>query len=159
MKILVAYYSRTGKTRNVARDIASKLSADIDEIIDKKKRAGIAAFFEASKDAQKENLTELEEIKKDPAEYDLIIIGTPIWDDTVSTPVRSYLFKYKERFPGKIAFFTTSRLTEADIAVKKMEAIIGKAAVAFMGFSLFLGDLSKEKKDGKIQDLVSSLNQ
>jgi flavodoxin len=137
-KILVVYYSRTGTTKEVAQEIASKLNADIEEIIDKKDRSGVLGFFAASKDAKNENLTELAEMKKNPKEYNLIIIGTPVWDETVSTPVRTYLIKYKDSLPEKVAFFTTSRATEAEIVVKKMEKIIGKSAVSFTGFSSFI---------------------
>ena len=40
MKILVAYYSRTGTTRKVAETIAGILKCDIEEVLDKKSRFG-----------------------------------------------------------------------------------------------------------------------
>lgn len=158
-KILVVYYSRTGTTKKVAQDIASKLKADIEEIIDKKDRSGLAGLEACDKDAKSEKLTELAEMKTNPKDYDLIIIGTPVWDSTVSTPVRTYLVKYKASLPGKIAFFTTARVTKADKIVKIMENIIGKTAVSFTGFSSLLGDLSRKHKIKKIQEFVNSLKQ
>ncbi|MBE3088681.1 MAG: flavodoxin family protein, partial [Actinobacteria bacterium] len=43
--ILVVYYSRTGTTRKVAEYITKQLGADMEEIIDMKKRSGIWGFL------------------------------------------------------------------------------------------------------------------
>ncbi len=40
MKILVAFYSRSGNTKRAAGIIAKTLGAEMDEIIDKKNRRG-----------------------------------------------------------------------------------------------------------------------
>ena len=41
MKILIAYYSKTGNTERVAKDLASQLGADLEKVIDRKNRKGI----------------------------------------------------------------------------------------------------------------------
>ena len=40
MKCLVVYYTRTGKTKFVAEAIATQLGADLEEVVDLKKRGG-----------------------------------------------------------------------------------------------------------------------
>ena len=50
-KTLVAYYSRTGTTKKVGEAIAKALKADIDEIIDLKKRSGAIGWVVSGKDA------------------------------------------------------------------------------------------------------------
>jgi flavodoxin len=43
VRVLVVYYSRTGNTRFVAENMAGKLKADIEEVIDKKTGAASLA--------------------------------------------------------------------------------------------------------------------
>ncbi|KKQ30010.1 MAG: Flavodoxin, FldA [Candidatus Shapirobacteria bacterium GW2011_GWF2_37_20] len=78
MKTLVVFYSRTGNTRRMGELIAQKLHADIDEIIDQKSRSGIIGWILSGRDAMKEYLTKIT-FTKNPADYDLVIVGTPIW--------------------------------------------------------------------------------
>jgi flavodoxin len=103
MKTLVVFYSRTGNTKRAAKDIAENIKSDVDEIIDKKSRKGIFGWLGGGRDAFKKKLTDIR-YKKDPAEYDLVIIGTPVWAGTMAPAVRTYLIKQKIK---KVAFFCT----------------------------------------------------
>lgn len=78
MKTLVAYYSRTGTTRRVGEAISELLKCDIENIVDKKSRAGVLGYLAAGRDATMKRLTEIESPKFDPATYDLVVVGTPI---------------------------------------------------------------------------------
>ena len=91
MKTLVVYYSRTGTTKKVAETISSMIESDIERIIDTKKRAGPFGGLAAAKDAILKRLTKIEATKNDPSDYDLVIIGTPIWVGAMSAPIRSYI--------------------------------------------------------------------
>jgi len=103
MKILVIFYSRSGKTKKIAEVISEILKSDKEEIFDIKNREGIVGFLSAGSDANLRRLTAIKEIKNNPSLYDLVIIGTPIWSSNISTPTRTYLFLYKEEFK-KVAF-------------------------------------------------------
>jgi flavodoxin len=124
MKALVAYYSRTGTTRKVAERISTLLGGDIEEIHDTKKRSGIIGWLRAGRDAGSKKLTTLEKVKNDPAVYDIVVIGTPIWNRTLSTPVRTYISQYKGSFK-KVAFFRTAGGTGGD-PFDEMESLCGK---------------------------------
>ena len=107
MNYLVVYYSRTGNNRTIAESIASRLSADVDEIIDKKNRKGKLNWLLAGRDSRAKKLTEIE-YKKNPQEYDTIIIGAPIWAWNPIPPLRTYLQEVDLR--GKrVAFFICSK--------------------------------------------------
>jgi flavodoxin len=106
MKTLVVHYSRTGNTGKLAAEIAQALGADTETIIDKKKRSGPIGYLLAGRDATRKVAAQIEEPKKDPSWYDLVVIGTPVWAWTVSAPVRAYLQKYAGKFP-EVAFFLT----------------------------------------------------
>jgi len=106
MKVLVAFYSRSGVTRAAAEDIARRLGADIEEIIDTKPRRGAIGWLIAGKDASLKCLAEIAPPAKDPAAYDLVILGTPVWAFTMAPAVRTYIARYAGAFK-KLAFFCT----------------------------------------------------
>lgn len=107
MTYLVVYYSRTGNNRTVAEQIAQALSADIDEIIDKKNRQGKLNWLLAGRDSSSRKLTEIE-YQKNPQDYDTIIIGAPIWAWNPIPPLRTYL--QQVNLKGKrVAFFICSK--------------------------------------------------
>lgn len=108
MKTLVVYYSRSGNTREVAQEISSVIESDIEEIIDTKSWSGTMGFLRAGKDAAGHKLTILKDIKNDPGDYDLLIIGTPIWGGNISVPVRTYIAQNSSQF-NKVAFFCTAK--------------------------------------------------
>ena len=133
MKILIAYYSRSGHTRRVALDIAKKLTADVDEIIDLKNRSGIIGWVMGGRDAMKENLTQIK-TSKNPADYDLVIVGTPVWASNSTPAVRAYLTNFKKDLP-QVAIYNTSGGTSPQKTVDSLEGILGKKVVAFAGWS------------------------
>ncbi len=127
-KTLVVYYSRTGTTGKVAEYIRDRLAADIEEIHDKKNRRGPIGWLMAGRDAGNKSLTVIETPSKEPSGYDLVVIGTPVWNDTVSSPIRTYITEYEQRF-NQVALFSTQDSEEAN-AVPDMEAILGRAPIA-----------------------------
>src|SRR3990172_13104609 len=104
-KILVAYYSRTGTTRKVAELIAQKLGAELEEIKDTVDRSGIKGYLLSGRDATLKRLTELYPIAKNPADYDLVLVGTPIWSWNVSAPIRTYVTQQKNNLKSIAYFF------------------------------------------------------
>ncbi|MCX8182972.1 MAG: hypothetical protein N3F08_00925 [Crenarchaeota archaeon] len=128
MKLLVAYYSRTGTTRKVAEVIAEVLKCDVEEIRDLKNRVGVLGWLSSGMDATLKRLTKIEKPVKLPELYDVTIVGTPVWNSTVSTPVRTYILEYRSRFK-QVAFFCTQYSSESN-ALKDMEALCGMKPIA-----------------------------
>lgn len=106
MKSLIVYYSRTGKTKMVAETIASELGSDIEEVIDLKSREGKMGWMSATRDASGEKETQIAPTKKIPKDYDLLIIGTPVWAFNITPAIRSYI-KNNDLTGKKIALFFT----------------------------------------------------
>ncbi|MBI4779086.1 hypothetical protein HY797_01375 [Candidatus Falkowbacteria bacterium] len=131
MKILIAYYSRTGVTKKLADFIAKKIGAEMEEIKDTVNRAGVLGYMLAGRDGMKRRLTKLESPKLNPADFDLVIIGTPIWSWNMSAPIRTYLEEYKNQFK-QAAFFCTMGGSGHETAFKEMGEIIGKKPVAIL---------------------------
>ena len=139
-KMLVVYYSRTGVTEKIGGLIAVALDADQEKLIDKKDRSGAWGYLVAGKDAGFGNETDIEPQKHDPADYDIVIIGTPIWAWSMAPAVRTYINQNKGSFK-KVVFFTTSGATGYDKVVPSMEKLIDKEAIFKNGF------LEKEVKE------------
>jgi len=146
MKILVVFYSRTGNTRRVGEEIAKNLNADIDEIIDKKKRSGIIGWLGGGIDALFKKLTEIEN-KKRPEEYDIAIIGTPVWVGTISPAIRTYLSQNKF---NKTAFFCVYR-TDKGKTFNEMEKLSTKPEAV-----LEIKDREIEKSKEKIKSFCQT---
>jgi len=145
MKTLIAYYSKTGNTERVAKEIASRLSADIEKIIDKKNRNGIFGFIFGGRAAMNKQTTEIE-TTKNPADYDLTIFGTPTWASSMTPAIRTYIDKNKGNLK-EWAFFNTSGNTEPDAMVAEIERAIGKKSVAYFGLNA--EELKKEETYNK----------
>jgi len=128
MRQLVVYYSRTGTTRKIAEAVAEVLKCDVEEIRDLKNRAGVLGWLSSGMDATLKRLTRIEKPVKPPELFDVTVIGTPVWNSTVSTPVRTYIVEYRDRFK-QVAFFCTQYGSKSD-ALKEMEALCGRKPVA-----------------------------
>ncbi|MCJ7639003.1 MAG: hypothetical protein MUO70_03820 [Euryarchaeota archaeon] len=154
MKALVVFYSRTGATKQVAEALAESLNCDSEELIDTKKRGGPLGFLSAGKDAKAKKLTKLTDIKRDPALYDLVILGTPIWAGTLSSAARTYIANNKSKFK-RVAFFCTHGGGESQQLFAEMEALCERRPVSILALQ------EKEVKtgtyQGKIRQFVDGL--
>ncbi|MBC7219102.1 MAG: NAD(P)H-dependent oxidoreductase [Hadesarchaea archaeon] len=156
MKVLVVCYSRTGTTKIVGEAIAKELGADFDQIIDLKKRTGLPPirFLIAGRDAMRKRKTEIK-FERSAADYDLIIIGTPVWAGNITPAVRTYL-GIQNLEGKKVAFFYTDGLGTEKL-IDEMKKLVPKSV--FVGA---LGIPAKEVKAGvhleKIKSFVSSLS-
>ncbi|WP_407391993.1 flavodoxin family protein [Methanobrevibacter sp.] len=121
MKSLVAYYSRTNITKKLAERIASETDSDIEEIKPKVNYQGKIGYARGGKDAISEKIIDLEELKYDPAEYDIVYIGTPVWAGKSSSPVFSYLKQNEGKF-NNVKFFTTFGGRGFESTFEQMEA-------------------------------------
>lgn len=148
MNILVAYYSRTGATKKLAGFLAEKLGAETEEIKDLKNRAGALGYLSAGRDGATRRLTKLEAPRFNPADFDLVVIGTPIWSFNLSAPIRTYLTEHKDEIK-QAAFFCTMGGKGDDKAFKEMGEIIGKKPAAVLSLKTkeaVMGDLEKAIK-------------
>lgn len=63
----------------MAKAIARSLKADIEEIKDKRNRTGVFGFLKSGYEALFKKLVDIQPINKNPEEYDLVIVGSPVW--------------------------------------------------------------------------------
>ncbi|MGX8707500.1 MAG: flavodoxin, partial [Bacteroidales bacterium] len=113
MKTLVAYFSATGTTESVAKDLAEVAGATLYEIKpevrytaedldwrDKNSRSSLEMQDKASRPAFIKDLA-------DADSYDVVFIGFPVWWYTAPTIINTFIEAYG--FEGKtVVFFATS---------------------------------------------------
>jgi len=133
MKTLVVFHSKSGTTRKVGEDIAKALGADVDEI------TPVNAKPLYRPDGKMDGLemmtlvfqvmikwkTALVPAIKDPADYDLVVVGTPTWGGNLSAPVRSYLSAHASKFK-KVAFFCTMGTSEKYKVASQVMKVFGQ---------------------------------
>ncbi len=156
MKSLVIYYTRTGKTKFVAEAIATQLGADVEEVVDLKKRQGKIGWIMSGKDASRQSLTEIAPTKKAPADYDLVVIGTPIWAWSPTPAIRTYISQ--NNLSGKkVALFYTFD-NDLKQAAEKTKALLTNAAIV-SELPLASPSADREETEKKIAEWCSALKQ
>ena len=156
MKTFVIYYTRTGNAKFVAETIVAELGADMEEVIDLKKRQGKLAFLPDGRDAMRGKETEIAQTKKNPTDYDLIIIGQPIWAGSPTPAIRTYVNK-NDLSGKKVALFFSDSTSGLGQAIKKTKVLmpnstfVGELALPAKGFK------NKEETKKKIVEWCNTL--
>lgn len=152
MKTLIAYYSRTEVTAKVAKDLKKEFNADIEEIKDNKKRSGTIGWIKSCFDAIRGIPAKIKPIEKDPSEYDTVIIGTPVWASTMTTPILAYITENKSKFKN-IAFFCTCGSSGYEKTFAKMEEAAAKEPLE----TLFLTKTDIGSYDEKLESYANKI--
>ena len=107
-KILIVYYSNIGNTKSVAENIHSVVGGDIKEIeLIEKYPNNIFTMSKLVRKQMKEGfLPQINDI--DVSNYDIIFVGSPIWNFSVSLPVKAFLKNNNFENKTIIPFFTYS---------------------------------------------------
>jgi multimeric flavodoxin WrbA len=106
LRTLIIYYSRTGTTAIIARALANRLGADTREISCDRYSGGVLRYLLAGYDSVRGKLPEIELTEFAAEQYDLVLIGTPVWTSHPALPVRTFLDR-KPELPARVAVFLT----------------------------------------------------
>lgn len=128
-RILVVYYSRTGNTRTLAGDLVAALRADVDRLDDRRDRCGVFGYLRCAHEALKKRTVELLPPAYDPGNYDVVVLGTPVWAGNISSPLRSYVAARKAEF-RRVAFFCTQGGSGAEKVFADLAELCGQPPLA-----------------------------
>ena len=105
---LCVYYSRTGSTEKLMKEISRELRCELVKLDDGVDRSGIRGWLLSGMQAMARKLPPVRAFKTvlPLNAYDLVIIGTPIWAGRCSAPVRSFLREYGEQL-RRVAYVIT----------------------------------------------------
>lgn len=106
MKKLVVYYSYEGNTKCIADSIGNAVGADMLElkVINENKSKGFKKYLWGAKQVFSKKMPEISTIDKDPSQYDIIYIGSPVWAYTYAPAVKSFLSRVNIK-GKKVALF------------------------------------------------------
>ncbi len=129
MKALIVYYSLTGTTRKLAERMAGMLKCDV-------KRLPVLGG------------------DVPVGEYDIVIVGTPIWLYSPAFPAGRFLSKNKGQLP-EVAFFCTYQTTIGS-SFAKMERKSGKKPRGLL--SMKAEEIGTESGDKNLKEFLNKLN-
>ncbi len=152
MKTLIVYYSRTNVTKDIANRLQKELDCDIEEITDGGKYDGRLGYMKGGMNASMGRTSDIDPISKNPSDYDLVIVGTPVWASNMATPVYTYLIKYNNQIK-KMASFCTCISGGYEKALKKIAEVSGKTQISTM----FLNAKDVKNPTEKINTFISNI--
>jgi menaquinone-dependent protoporphyrinogen IX oxidase len=162
-KTLVVFHSSSGNTKKAGQAIAEALSVDVEQIREVNphrvdiKGKGLGNFLNMGRavlTAIRGRTTPIEEAQQDPADYDLILIGTPVYAGSLTGPVRAYIERYRSQLK-EVAFFCTGEDPHNEKVFQQMEEACGKAPRAVFAFH---APKVKEGKFGpQVEEFVARL--
>jgi Flavodoxins len=109
MKTAIVYYSMHGNVRYVAEKVAKELGADLIELKPVKAYPdkGAMQFIWGGSAVTFKKKPDLEPYSFNASDYDLVIIGTPVWASNFTPPLRTF-FEDNDLTGKKIAVIATS---------------------------------------------------
>lgn len=122
---LVAYYSMSGNTRKLANEICNAMEGELEEIHEPRPRHGVGGVMRAMFDAVARRTPPILAASHNPAEYDLLVLGGPVWAGRMAAPVRTYAQRYGDR-ARHVAFFCTEGGRGAESAFADLERLCRK---------------------------------
>ena len=157
-KVLIAYFSWSGNTEGIAKEIQRQTGADIFEIRPVKPYSDDynTVLMEAQEDQHKNARPELDAHIQDMEEYDTILLGYPNWWASVPMPIAAFLEECD--FSGKriIPFCSHGggRFGQSLTAIAKLapDAVIGEGlSVHYSGGAKMPEDVSYWLSDNNIK--------
>jgi flavodoxin len=125
MKILVVYYSRTGYTGRVANALAAQCKAQTEVLKPIDPPTGWRGYLRSTIEAITKATPPIRPPQHAPELFDLVVIGTPVWAQSVSSPVRSYLASHASRL-NHVAFLCTMGGTGDSRAIRELTKLCGR---------------------------------
>ncbi|WP_315741446.1 MULTISPECIES: flavodoxin family protein [unclassified Bradyrhizobium] len=129
MRTLVVFYSLSGTTRAVAQVIAKALSADVEDISCARYQRSFGSYLRASYDSWSNSLPQIGRLQHAPSDYDLVVVGSPIWAWRPATPIRAYLQAQAGKL-NNVAFFLTHGGSPPGRSFREMKDLAGAAPKA-----------------------------
>lgn len=155
MKMLVVYYSLTGKTDAVAQALAKELGADVRRVEDIQTPSGnwwfmITGSIAAIRGAE----SEIKSIDTGFHAYERVFVGSPVWAGNPSTPINAFIAKAD--FTGKeVVPFMTMGGDDASGALAKLSERIGKRGGKIVGsFALSSKNATNEELAARAREMA-----
>lgn len=150
-RVLILYYSLGGTTRRVADALAKLTGADIEAVQETRPRRRTPwGYARCILDSLRRRHAPIEPLDHDPAAYDLVVVGTPVWADRVSSPIRTLLAD-ELGAAGQVAVFCTLMGPKPEKAMAEIETLAGRPPHPLVSFR------ERDVDDGSASDAIHAL--
>lgn len=166
-KTLVVYYSFTGNCKTLAAVLAGYAGADVLEIQPTQERLDyaannyaigsslIAAIREKPNDPA--SYPAIKAVNRDAADYENIVIVTPLWWSNMAAIMQSYLFKEGSKLKDKkVGLIVSSASSGISSVVADAKRLVPEAKWA--GEALWINNSNRSKSDELVKEWWDGLN-
>jgi flavodoxin len=156
-RTLVVYFSRSGYTRRLAEEIARRTEAELEAIEGVTERAGPLGYLRCAWEALTKRPAEIRAPAHAAADFDVVILGTPVWAGNISSPMRAYIAAQGKKC-RQVAFFCTQGGSGGEKVQEAMARLCGRTPLA----TLTLNDRNidqntyAEALDGFLENVMHS---
>ncbi len=159
--IAVVYYSLEGHTHYLAQELAGRLACDLFAIYPEKPypTTGFSKFFTAGRDASLKRTIALRKPLPDLQDYATVLLCTPIWAETTSAPVYSFLTQ-TNLSSKRLFFIATCSGGPAKRCFQRMRKAASKGATV-LGEERFVhpSDETLTRDEAQIASICSLVNE
>ena len=159
MKVLVIYYSQTGKTKKLGEEITKSFKVTGNDVELKSIEPVKEKDYTANvKEARDEVEVKIKPTISDVSSYDLICLGTPVWSSSPATPINGYIASLTEIKGKKVACFATSGGGSRESTFKKMsKKLEKKGAINVDYFGIDSREQLSQQAKQSVKDFVKKL--
>ena len=123
MKTLIVYYSYSGHTKKIAEELAESEAAGIAEIKSEKRPVKLKAYTAGIISAIRGKAWPIQPFDLDFAEYEKLILLSPVWAGNPAPPFNAMLEKLP---PGKVVSIKMVSASGESSCKERLEAAIQK---------------------------------
>ena len=134
-RYLVLFASRSGNTERMANEIREQLDCDILEVepteaYDNNYNAMLERSQEELAAIRQGNYPPIKTTMENFDDYDIVIVGYPIWYGSMATPMQTFLHSHASKLAGKrIALFATSGSSGISTSVNEARNLCPDATI------------------------------
>ena len=156
MRTAIVYYSLQGNVRYVAEKISKETGAELIELIPVKAYPdkGMIKFIWGGSAVTFKKKPELEPYKFNKDDYDLIILGTPVWAGKFTPPLRTFL-EDNDLTGKKIAVIATSAGGGSDKCIALLKEAAKADALAAQLSLIDPKDKPSEENEKQISEFIA----
>jgi flavodoxin len=153
--VLTVYCSRTGFTRKVAEEICARCGGELEPIEDVRSRSGIFGYVRSAREALRKTTIDIRPGRLRPSDFDLVILGTPVWAGHMSSPMRAYVAAHKGEFK-QVALFCTLGGSGAANVLAEMAALCERKPVATLAVTD--ADITRGRYGSALADFAAAVD-
>lgn len=135
-RTLVVFYSRSETTAQFAGRLAAELDGDYERLqeVEFQRRAGPFGFLRSILDVVRKRPARLQPMTHVLSNYDMVLIGTPVWAARASTPVATWLSQHWQEVRNT-AFFCTMGSRGSEDTFAQMQQLAHRAPITTCAIS------------------------